>query len=113
MTLLEYILTKYLGNPTKQLGNGESYWPCPACGHRNFHSLPTNPAYKDYARCSKCRFLEDAQGVVKEFHSGAYPQWPEFTNYKVKETVFYKLKAAWKRYREEERGVKNVKHLRK
>lgn len=69
-TLLEHILTKYLGKPRCSRGNGVSYWLCPICEHDSFHTMPSNPRFKDRAKCwnPECGFRGDAIDMLKEFH---------------------------------------------
>src|SRR5262249_54763273 len=70
VTLLEYILTKYLGKPARTQPNGVSYWPCPVCGHQSFHTLPNKAQFKHRAKCWSvdCGFRGDAADMLKEFH---------------------------------------------
>lgn len=69
-TILEYLLTKYLGKPARTSGNGVSYWPCPICGHDSFHTLPDKAQFRHRAKCwnSACGFRGDAADMLKEFH---------------------------------------------
>ena len=68
MTLLQYILTGYLGRPAGTgKAPGVSYWPCPRCGKDHFRTLPAHPRYKHRAKCHGCGLLEDAAGIVRLF----------------------------------------------
>src|SRR4051794_28186256 len=73
MTFLEYVLIKYVGQPTRQYGDGVSYWPCPVCGSESFHTMPNKPEYKHRAKCwsSSCGFQGDAADMLKPF----IPDW--------------------------------------
>ncbi len=68
MTLLEYTIEHYLGLPTRRLGNGESEWPCPVCGHPRFHTMPHKPQFRDRFRCWSCNFRGDLCDWLKEQH---------------------------------------------
>ena len=68
MTFLEWLLTKLIGEPTYSKGRGESYWPCPQCGHSRFHTMPDKPQFKHRARCWSCGFRGDALDMVQQFH---------------------------------------------
>jgi len=68
MTELEYILTHYLGEPNEVLGEGESEWNCPQCGHEKFHTMPLKKPFKHRAKCWKCDFRGDVFDMLKEFH---------------------------------------------
>jgi hypothetical protein len=68
MTLLEYLLTQYLGNAIRVKGNGESYWPCPHCSSNKFHTMPTHQVYRHRAKCWSCDLRGDAADMLKEFH---------------------------------------------
>jgi len=68
MSFLEWLLTKYLGQPTLCRGNGESQWNCPQCGHARFHTMPDRPPFKHRARCWVCNFRGDALDMLHEFH---------------------------------------------
>jgi len=71
-TFLEYLLTKYLGKPACVRGNGVSYWDCPVCSHRSFHTMPIKRQFKHRATCWNvdCGFRGDAADMLKEFHLG-------------------------------------------
>jgi hypothetical protein len=70
MTVLEHLLTKYLGKPRSSSGGGVSYWLCPVCDHDSFHTLPDKPQFKHRAKCwnPECKFGGDALDMLKEFH---------------------------------------------
>jgi len=74
MTFLEFILTQYLGEPTESSGDGESFWPCPQCGHERFHTMPNKKQYKHRWKCWKCEFRGDAYDWLKFVHD---EDWPE------------------------------------
>lgn len=69
-TILEYLLSRYLGKPRRWTNEGRSYWPCPVCGHDSFHTLPDKPGLKHRAKCwnRECGFRGDAADMLKEFH---------------------------------------------
>jgi hypothetical protein len=96
-TFLEYLLAKYLGKPTSARGNGVSYWPCPVCEHGSFHTMPVHPKYKHWAKCFRCGFLEDAAGLLREFHSGAYPGWQHLPDYSDRIELLDALTERWNR----------------
>jgi hypothetical protein len=77
-TLLEFILTQLIGPAKRTKGNGESFWDCPRCGAKRFHTLPDKPLFKHRARCwnSECGFGGDALDMLKEF----YPDYSERLN---------------------------------
>ena len=54
VTELEFQLTQILGEPTRSLGNGESYWHCPQCDKRKFHTRPHKHIYRDSYSCWVC-----------------------------------------------------------
>ena len=64
MTLLEFVISKYLGPPHTCRGDGQSEWPCPRCGHFRFHSMPDVPQYKHRARCWTCDFRGDCADMI-------------------------------------------------
>jgi len=68
MTLLEYLLIHYIGEPTRIVGKGESYFDCPQCGSDSFHTLPNKPLFKHRAKCWSCDFRGDEADMLKEFH---------------------------------------------
>jgi hypothetical protein len=90
-TILEFLLTKYLGNPARELGNGISYWPCPVCGHKSFHTLPLNPKFKHRAKCRNagCEFRGDALDMLKHFHANE--------PYNVRQSRFYDIQREWEK----------------
>jgi hypothetical protein len=68
MTLLEFVCERLLGPPTRTLGNGQSHWPCPVCGEREFNTFPHKPEYKDRCRCwrlNNCGFRGDELDVIR------------------------------------------------
>ncbi len=67
-TLLEHLLHLYLGKASSTNGNGESYWPCPNCGDRRFHTMPVHPIYAHRAKCWHCDLYGDAADMLKFFH---------------------------------------------
>jgi len=67
-TLLEFVIEKYLGPPTRSNNNGESHWPCPQCGHPRFHSMPHKPPFRDRFRCWSCDFRGYIHDFLLEFH---------------------------------------------
>lgn len=71
-TFLESVITKYLGPPTRIVGHGEAYWPCPQCDHPRFHSMPDRPEYKHRYKCWSCGF----QGDVLDFLQASHPLEP-------------------------------------
>jgi hypothetical protein len=88
-TYLEYLLTHYLGTPTRVLGNGVSYWPCPLCKHASFHTLPDKPQFQHRAKCwnAECGFRGNAADMVKEFHPDE--------NYNERLDRIYQLQNEW------------------
>ncbi len=68
MTFLEWLITETLGEPTRQCGDGESYWPCPHCGHKRFHTMPVKPKFKHRFKCWRCDFRGDAADWLLELY---------------------------------------------
>jgi hypothetical protein len=66
-TILELLLSKHLGRPRRSNGNGSSFWNCPSCDHRNFHTMPDIPAHKHRTRCwnDGCGFGGDIFDMLK------------------------------------------------
>lgn len=54
-TFLEFFCSRLIGPPTRTNGNGESFWPCPACGGK-WHTMPLdgrNPhRFYCFGRCN-------------------------------------------------------------
>src|SRR5262245_51288875 len=69
-TELEYVVTFYHGPPIRRQSRGVSYWPCPNCGHRSFHTRPIKPGIKHRASCWKCDFWGDVAGMIRHFNPG-------------------------------------------
>lgn len=112
-TLLEYVLTEYLGEPIKRRGNGESYWHCPICDSSGFHSMPDKPQFKHRAYCLRCQFMEDVEGMLKEIHSGNYAHWKHLPNYNDRQILFTKLERNWKQEQRRGRGGKSNVNTRR
>ena len=72
-TLLEFIISCYLGDPIKTWDDehdGESYWKCPHCGKKDFHTMPDKPKMKHRFKCwnTKCGCRGDAYDFLKKYH---------------------------------------------
>lgn len=68
MTLLEYVITNYLGPPTYCRGDGQSEWLCPMCTSSKFHTLPDKPEFRHRFRCWSCGFRGDIHDWLVEQH---------------------------------------------
>ena len=69
-TFLEWLLTRLIGKPIRVVGNGESYFRCPICNGRKFHTFPLKKSFKHRAMCWNCPFRGDSFDMLKEFHPG-------------------------------------------
>jgi hypothetical protein len=73
LTFLEYVLTKCLGRPISRQGEGVSYWNCPRCDDRHFHTMPDKPPHPHKFKCwNKVHgvggWWGDELDMLKEFH---------------------------------------------
>lgn len=100
-TFLEFVVSKYLGAPSRVLGDGQSFWPCPICDHDRFHTMPVHTKYKHRAKCYSCGLLEDAAGLLAELHSGRYPGWAAIKNYSDRYDLLRSLEREWQKANEE------------
>jgi hypothetical protein len=66
MTFLEFVCEQLLGDPTASRGDGQSQWDCPACGSSSFHTMPSNPRYKDRCKCWSCGFRGDSYDLLQQ-----------------------------------------------
>jgi hypothetical protein len=63
-TFMQFVCIRFLGQPTRDLGNGECYWNCPSCSSDSFHTLPRHPNYRDRAKCWSCNLLADSYDLL-------------------------------------------------
>jgi hypothetical protein len=99
MELLEFVIEKYLGPPTRRCGNGRSFWTCPRCGDPSFQTLPLHPRWKHWAKChsKSCGFLEDVAGVLREFHNGNY-KFKHLPDYSDRVDILDNLEREWREH---------------
>jgi hypothetical protein len=70
MTLLEYIVSEYLGPPYKVDSYGQAWWVCPMCTKVNkFHTRPHKPQqYPDRVSCYRCNWFGKEDHFLQLMH---------------------------------------------
>lgn len=77
ITLLVYLMTKWLGEPTRSRPDGHAEWPCPNCGRPTFSTRPHVEGMKDSFGCfsKSCDFWGDELDVIWHMHPEmSYPR---------------------------------------
>lgn len=68
-TFLEWVAFKLMGPPLYTKGDGESYWECPRCGSRKWHTRPHREGMRDRYSCWSCQAWGDINDLAQEFAS--------------------------------------------
>jgi hypothetical protein len=70
-TVLEFVLSLYLGPPDYSTPQGVSRWTCPVCRHQTFKTMPDQPGLHHRVKCwnAACGFRGDAADMLKFHHA--------------------------------------------